>query len=87
MTLDQVLALLRRECAKAGNQAAWAKAHDVSPAYVSDVLMRRREPGDAILRPLGLERITSYRRVSYNASENPGGAVAKGEGGQRGKAR
>ena len=67
MMLDQVRALLRRECDKAGNQAAWAKAHGVSPAYVSDVLVGRREPGDAILRALGLERVVTYRRTKPNA--------------------
>jgi DNA-binding transcriptional regulator YdaS (Cro superfamily) len=63
MTLDQVRALLRRECDKIGNQAAWAKAHGVSAAYVSDVLVGRREPGDAILRALGLVRVVTYQRA------------------------
>lgn len=63
MRLDQVLALLRRECEKAGGQAAWATAAGVSPAYVSDVLHGRRQPGDGILRHLALERVTMYRRA------------------------
>jgi len=63
MTLDQVLALLRRECEKAGSQDAWARSNGVTGAYVSDVLNRRREPGDGILRPLGLEKTTVYRRI------------------------
>lgn len=77
MTIDQVLALLRRECDKAGNQALWAKANGVSPAYVSDVFQRRREPGDAILRPLGLERVVSYRKVSGNPSDLASGHPVK----------
>ena len=63
MDLTQVLALLKRRCASAGGQAAWAKAHDLSPAYVSDVLNGRREPGAGILRALGVERVISYRRA------------------------
>jgi hypothetical protein len=63
MTLDQVLVLLRRECDKADGQAAWAKRHGISAAYVSDVLNRRREPGEGILRPLGLEKAVTYRRI------------------------
>lgn len=63
MLLDQVLALLRRRCEEAGGQAAWAKANRVSPAYVSDVLNGRREPGWSILRPLGIERAVTYRKV------------------------
>jgi DNA-binding transcriptional regulator YdaS (Cro superfamily) len=66
MTLHQVLALLRRECDKAGGQAAWAKAAGVSPAYVSDVLQGRREPGEGILRPLGVEKVVTYRRARRN---------------------
>jgi DNA-binding transcriptional regulator YdaS (Cro superfamily) len=63
MTLDQVLALLRRQCDEAGGQAAWAKAVGVSPSYVSDVLVGRREPGAGILRHLGLVRVVTYRKV------------------------
>lgn len=62
MTLEQVLALLRRRCEQEGGQAAWAKLHGVSPAYVSDVLNKRREPGVGILTPLGVDRIIEYRR-------------------------
>lgn len=63
MTLEQVLALLRRECEKAGGQAAWAKAAGLSASYVSDALQGRREPGESILRVLGLEKVTTYRRI------------------------
>lgn len=63
MTIDDVLRLLRRECEKAGSQSAWAKAAGVSGAYVNDVLQRRREPGAAILAPLGLEKVETYRKV------------------------
>ena len=43
------------------SQAAWAKEHGISQAYVSDVINRRREPGKAILEALGLERVITYR--------------------------
>lgn len=58
--------LLRRECEKAGSQAAWARAHGLTPAYVSDILAGNRGGGivgDGILRALGLERVVTYRRV------------------------
>lgn len=67
---------MRRECEAAGNQAAWAKAIGVSPAYVCDVLQRRRRPGHKILAPMGLERYEAYRRVAPSAAgheENAGG--------------
>lgn len=45
----------------AGNAAAWAKAHDISPAYVSDVLSGRRLPGAKITKALGLEKALLWR--------------------------
>lgn len=71
MTADDVRNLLRKACDKSGSNRAWAKAHDVSPAYVSDVLLKRREPGPAILDPLGLEA-EEERRVIYRKKVKAG---------------
>jgi DNA-binding transcriptional regulator YdaS (Cro superfamily) len=60
MTSLDVCACLRRACRAAGSQQAWAAANGVSSAYVSDVLNARREPGEAILRALGLRKIVRY---------------------------
>lgn len=46
-----------------GNQRTWAIEHGVSPQYVNDTVRGRREPGAAILKALGLERVTVYRQV------------------------
>ena len=54
MTRVEVLALLRDECRKAGGQTAWARAHDVSKQYVTNVLHGWDRPGDKILAALGL---------------------------------
>jgi DNA-binding transcriptional regulator YdaS (Cro superfamily) len=62
MLRDDVVAMLRRECRKAGSQAAWAQAHGLSAVYVSDVCSGRRAPAAAILTALGLERVVTYRR-------------------------
>lgn len=62
MTIDEVRLILAEACRKAGSQVAWAKANGVSQAYVNDVLRLKREPGDAILQGLGLERATVYDR-------------------------
>lgn len=62
MTLDEVVALLRRECDALGGQKRWADTHGVSAAYVNDVLQRRREPGHRILDGLGLEVCKVYVR-------------------------
>jgi DNA-binding transcriptional regulator YdaS (Cro superfamily) len=45
----------------ADTQAQWARKHNISPAYVNDVINGRREPGPAILEALGIERVVSYR--------------------------
>ena len=70
MTIDDVRGLLRKSCRAAGSQQAWAEKHKISPAYVSDVLVERRDPGPAILEALGLRAETVYvtiegRRVPH----------------------
>jgi hypothetical protein len=59
-TLAEVMALVRK--AAGANRAAWARRHMISASYLSDVLNGHRPPGDAILKALGLERVTAYRR-------------------------
>lgn len=61
MTEDEVRDLLRQACERAGTKTAWATKHGLSLAYVSDVLVGRRGPGDGILKGLGLEREVIYR--------------------------
>ncbi len=64
MNTREVLALLRAECEKAGSQRAWARRHKLSAAYVSDVLLGRREPAESICRALGLKRDMKFS-VNY----------------------
>jgi hypothetical protein len=54
------LAALEEAIRAAGSASAWAAAAGVSPAYVSDVRLGRRAPGEAVLRALRLQRIVSY---------------------------
>lgn len=61
MTANEVVALLRRACAEAGSQTAWADAHGVSYSYVNDVIQGRRLPGAGIAHGLGLARMVVYR--------------------------
>lgn len=61
MNKEQVLSRLSKLCAEAGGQKAWAIANGVSQQYVNDVLAGRRDPGDAILNAMNIERVTSYR--------------------------
>jgi transcriptional regulator with XRE-family HTH domain len=42
-------------------QAALAEELGITPAYLSDILNLRREPGPVVLRALGLEKVVTYR--------------------------
>lgn len=63
LDLDGVLALLRWKCQEAGSQKAFADKHGLSKQYLSDVVRGDRPPGPAILRALGLDVVTRYRRT------------------------
>lgn len=56
-----VLAALAQSVAAGGNQLSWCKQNGISPAYLSDVLSGRRDPGPKILDALGLEPVTLYQ--------------------------
>ena len=60
MTADDVRKMLAQACEKASSQRAWAKRHNLSAAYVSDVLLGRREPAEAICKALNVKRTVSY---------------------------
>lgn len=62
VTIDEARAMLK--AAVGDNQAAWAREHKLSPAYVSDVLNGRRDPGNKILKPLGLCRMDWIARLT-----------------------
>lgn len=55
-----VFRLLTSRCREAGGQAAWARAHGVSPQFVSDCLNAVRDPGPSVLAALGLRKVTVY---------------------------
>jgi hypothetical protein len=59
---ERVLNDLRKACIAAGSQAAWAEAHDVSPALLSETLSKRRDLSPAVLSALGYERVVLYRK-------------------------
>jgi hypothetical protein len=57
LTAEDVRAHLKAACEAAGGQAAWAKAHRVSGAYVNDIIHGRCDPGSLVLGPLGLRQV------------------------------
>ena len=58
---------IRRACAAAGGQKAWASAHGIAPQHLNDVLNCRREISDRVLAALGLVRVERYARTSIAA--------------------
>ena len=63
-TPDHVREMMRLAIDKEGTQKAWADRHGVSQAYVSDVLLGRRDPSDAIAKVFGLEVVRRYIPLS-----------------------
>lgn len=47
-----------------GSQKRFAEQNDLSQAYVSDVLLGRREPGEKFLAAIGAERVVCYRLLA-----------------------
>lgn len=43
------------------SQKQFAQQHDLSQAYVSDVLSGRRDPGEKFLAAIGAARVVCYR--------------------------
>ena len=62
-----VIKFIRDRAREVGSQKALAAKLGVSAPYLGDVLNGRKEPGPAILEPLGLERVVSYRRLKAPA--------------------
>jgi hypothetical protein len=65
LTADDVRALLGKEVTRKGSQQAWAEWAGVSGAYVHDVMHGRREPGESILKALGLKKVVIYTRDQW----------------------
>jgi hypothetical protein len=62
--LAEIYASARTAIEAAGSQADWARQIGVTPAYVSDFLNARRDPGPKILEALGYKKRILYVRGS-----------------------
>lgn len=63
LTKDQVIELLRK---KQGSRSAKELADEleITPQYLSDIFLGRRDIGPAVLDKLGLERDVTYRPMA-----------------------
>ena len=63
MTDEDVRELLRLRLRRAGSQTKFAKEHQLTQGYLSEVLSGKRNPGPRICEVLGIERVVTYRRI------------------------
>ena len=61
---EEMVASLSQATQAAGGVKPWASVQQTSASYVYEILRGTRDPGPAILRSLGLERVIVYRPVS-----------------------
>lgn len=64
-----VIAILKDAIDVAGSQKAFARKHNMSEQYVSDVVLRRRGIGDKILLALQLRRIVTFEKIQQVKGE------------------
>jgi len=58
--VTEVIRRLRLEVEIEGTQRAYAKSIGVSPAFLNDILLGKREPSGKVLEHLGLAKVTGY---------------------------
>lgn len=57
VSLDDVIEVVAERVRKAGSLRNLARLWDVSPSYLSDLLLKRRRPGPKILKHLGMAQM------------------------------
>lgn len=63
ITQEKALNIIRDMIVKEGTQVAVAKKLDISPAYLTDILMGIRPISDNVARKLGYKRVTVYETL------------------------
>lgn len=69
MTKDTLIRELERRKDRLGSWKAVAESLNISPQYMSDLKDGNREPGETVLKALGLERVVSYRKATASTEE------------------
>ena len=63
LTNQEILLSLRAKADQLGSQMALAKTIKITPAYLSDILAGKRDPGKTVLKYLGLKRRVIYVKL------------------------
>ena len=61
LTADEVRALLRAECEKAGGVRAWGRRYGVSAGMVSRIIRGERPITECVAAPLGLSKVVNWK--------------------------
>lgn len=67
---DQLISLLKQRVRKCGSQKTFALTHGISQQYLTDLLKRRRMPGQKILQVLGYEPVVMYKKIYQERAES-----------------
>lgn len=62
LSRDEVIGMLRAQIEKAGSLREWARRAKLSPAYISDIMRGRRDPGPPILAALKVQKVPDVPR-------------------------
>lgn len=80
MTETQVLEALDRFIANHRNHLAAANALGISKGYLCDIRKQRKPAPDAVLKALGIERLTVYQETTpSNAAGSPAKRTKRGK--------
>jgi len=61
MDANEIIERIEKLVAEAGSQKALADKWGISPQYLCDVLAGRRDPGNSIVKHLGLKRVVAWK--------------------------
>ena len=65
-TSDDLVALLHKQCLKAGSQYKFARLHDINRLVISQILTGRRKMSRTVARALGYELAWVKRKTNTN---------------------
>jgi hypothetical protein len=67
MTKESLIKLLHKKAQRSESWTRLADSLSVSPQYLQDIKDGRREPGDKLLRGLGMVKVVTYVKVKEDA--------------------
>ena len=62
-TVNNMRLMLRREVIRAGGYEYLSREYNISGSYISNVVNGVQNPGPAILRAFGFEKVVLYRKI------------------------